>query len=534
MTAFTPGQTLTLTLDYDDYVMFSGAGNMTVTPYTGSAWQTYLTGNQVIGPFKTQSTTVVIACTSDGTYTQQSQVGAAQPVYWNGTLTGFVDPATGQVLSAYGQKSVTVGAGGNYPDIQTAITALGSRITSRTSQTTVVTATNGSPTVTLGAWPTGNVLWVGDLWKPDSGTRYYKIKALNSTAKTITLWENFAGTTISGVSTAWSSYYLDRISLFLLPGSLASNGAVMQPGFDLVGLNQHGMAVAEESSFPAYPITNFGENNIIGIGFAAVPAWGDLDKMVGPINPNLWGGADSFIENCYIQNADLNGVHSGGYLAYPIQAGGRITYRNTVFRSSRSPVSVISAYAAGAGAVTPTVSNTIVNFDEGCRFEGVIDNESYTGQFFPGAICADAPATYNFIAPTIAIDDRAMSSFIGNAAGILVGDPVGRGGSVGTGTINIHSPMIRVANTGTLVANGIEVTTAATVNIDGADVEAAGTTSTGLYVNNASATVNIRGGCRFKGATNSLNNVAGTVNKSSSQPPILIGAAAGVITALDT
>lgn len=69
MTAFTSGQTITLTLDYDDYVMFSGAGVMTVTPYTGSSWQTYLTGNQVIGPFK-QAVAVSVACTSDGSYTK--------------------------------------------------------------------------------------------------------------------------------------------------------------------------------------------------------------------------------------------------------------------------------------------------------------------------------------------------------------------------------------------------------------------------------------------------------------------------------
>lgn len=102
MVTFAPGNTLTLTLDYDDYVTFSGAGNMTVTPYTGSPWQTYLTGNQVIGPFKTPSTTVVIDCKSDGSYTQASNTGASQ------RLVLSTDPAgnfglignSGKVISA--------------------------------------------------------------------------------------------------------------------------------------------------------------------------------------------------------------------------------------------------------------------------------------------------------------------------------------------------------------------------------------------------------------------------------------------------
>jgi len=428
---------------------------------------------------------------------------------------------------SFGTKSYTIGANADYPDIQTAITALGSRITNRTSQNTVVTATNGNPTVTLGTWPAGNVLRIGDLWKADANSRYYKIKALNSTAKTITLWENYANASIAGVATAWSTFYLDRITLIIQPGNLTSNAAVLQPGFDIVGVNTYGSAMGETQGGNPYPLTNFGENNLQGVSFAPVPGWGDMDKMVGTVNPNLWGGADSFVEKCYIVDADLNGIHSGGQLNYPVQNAGKITYRSCVFRCSRSPVSV------SGGAVTPTVANTTVNFDN-CRYEGIIDTESQKGsELYPGAICADAIATYNFMTPNVDVPDRGMPSFVGNAFGILVGNPTG-GAGLGVGTVNIHGPFVRVANTGTLNANGIEVTGAATVNIDGADVEAAGTTSTGLYVNNAGATVNIRGGCRFKGGTNSINNVAGTVNKSTSQPPILIGATAGVITALDT
>lgn len=447
-------------------------------------------------------------------YQREQQIVSAGEGTWVSIPTIPTPPASILPFST-GTVAFTVGAGCNYPDIQTAITALGSRITLRSSRTVVTTATNGSPTVTLGTWPTNNSLWIGDLWKPDANSRYYKIKALNATAKTITLWENFADTTISGVSTAWSTFYLDRVTLYVMPGNHNENGASLLPGFDLVGINPYGMTMAETGSTPAYPLANFGDNNLFNIGFAAVPAWGDLDTWVGPINTTLWGGADNFIVGCHVVNADLNGVHSGGGLYYPVQNGGKTTYKGCTLRSSRTPSS------RNGGAVAASISNTIVNFDY-CRFETFTDYDSPSGELFPSAIMLDAVATYNLTAPVVDMQDRAITSGFGDVAGILC---------YGANTVNVHGGFVRAVNSSGTTCSGISVTGAATVNLSSMDVEA---TNTGLSVNNAGATVNIRGGSRFKGGTNSVNNVAGTVNKSTSQPPILIGATGGVITALDT
>lgn len=105
MASFTDGQVLALTLDYDDYITFSGKGVATVTPSGGSTYTTNLTGTQTIGPFKVGSTSVSIACIGVGTYTQASTTVGPVPTYSlapDGTPTGLVGPGGGVLPTSSG------------------------------------------------------------------------------------------------------------------------------------------------------------------------------------------------------------------------------------------------------------------------------------------------------------------------------------------------------------------------------------------------------------------------------------------------
>lgn len=408
----------------------------------------------------------------------------------------------------FGIKSFSVGVGGLYPDINTAINSLGSRFVVRRSLTDTLTVTNGSATMsgfTANTTRAANNLGVGDLIKIGSDTRYYKIKAVNGGSPfTITLWEPYQGTSLSGVSTPYTTSYLSRIALLVLPGELNYTNAILQPGFDLYGIAPYTSFLDETSGTNPWPLANFGENNITGLCFQPGSVWGDLDHMMGSVNPNIWGGADNRITNCLVVNGDLRDFHAGGELSYPVQNGGRTTYMGCVFRSARTPI------ANPGGAVTPTTANTECNFDF-CRFEGIWDTESETGEIFPCGIVTDVPATFNFNHPIIEIPDRALPSFAGDVTGFLVGEPTGAS-TEGPCVVNIYDPQIVVANSGTRNVEGIAVTSASTVNIFGGSVNASGTSAIGLQVNNASAVVNVLKPASISGSSSNITKTAGTLN----------------------
>lgn len=410
---------------------------------------------------------------------------------------------TGVPVPPYGSVAVSIGNSGQFPDIQTAINALGSRFVIRRSLTDTLTVTNGSATMsgfTANTTAQANNLGIGDLIRIGSDTRYYKIKTINGS--TITLWEPYQGTSLAGVATPYTTSYLSRITLLIQPGELNYSGANLQPGYDLAGISPYGTFLDEISTINPFPIANIGENNISGLAFSPGSVWGDMDHMTGAINPTLWAGADNIVSRCLVVNGDLRDFHSGGELSYPVLNGGKITFRECVFRSSRTPL------AQNGGAVTPTTSNTEVNFDF-CRFEGIIDTESLTGEIFPCGIVTDVPATFNFNHPIVEIPDRVLPSFVGDVTGFLVGEPTGAS-SEGPAIVNIFDPVISVANTGTRNVEGLAVTSASTVNVYGGSISATGTNATGVQVNNASAVVNVRG-TQISGATYSIDNIAGSI-----------------------
>lgn len=89
MTTFNQGDTVTINLDNNDQVTFIGNGNVTVTPVTGSSYQTYLSGPQILGPYGVY-TTLVIKCTSGGSYTSISVVSnkTDNPVFFQSDASG--------------------------------------------------------------------------------------------------------------------------------------------------------------------------------------------------------------------------------------------------------------------------------------------------------------------------------------------------------------------------------------------------------------------------------------------------------------
>jgi lysophospholipase L1-like esterase len=64
MTTLAANASVTLALDYDDVLTTDGGGTFVMTPASGSAGQGYLTGHQILGPYK-QDVTVVLTAGSN-------------------------------------------------------------------------------------------------------------------------------------------------------------------------------------------------------------------------------------------------------------------------------------------------------------------------------------------------------------------------------------------------------------------------------------------------------------------------------------
>jgi len=125
MPSFTSGQTLSLTLDYDDVITWSGQGIATITPSTGSVTTSYLTGSQTLGPYG-KAVSISIVTSSVGSYTQNS-VAVPALISTDGVVSGngntltsmsgyawssgipFVMPSSGNVTSTSGAITATTG-----------------------------------------------------------------------------------------------------------------------------------------------------------------------------------------------------------------------------------------------------------------------------------------------------------------------------------------------------------------------------------------------------------------------------------------
>lgn len=429
-------------------------------------------------------------------------------------------------VPSFGTMVHTVGSGGDFPTLASAISALAPSgngydlVKADWAGTQTITATNGSPTVSGSgtSWPavagvTGTALRVNGLWKPAAATKYYRIKSIDSPTQ-FTLWENYADTTINNASTAHSGYTIQRHTLLLLPGRHAAGMQNTAMGIDITALSREAVIVNESSGTPATPFGNTYDTEFSNVSFAANAAWGDMDGFA--TNCLVPAGAVITHRNVRYRCANDGGVHQGGSLRLTVAAGVTTVFDGCVIQSAKTPTVQVDA-----GRLTPSNANTRVVFQGGTKFQVVRDVDSATANtiIYPSAVLLQSLGTYDFLGTLSEVPDELnLDPLLGNVGAIS---------TWAANIINLHGHRGRSQNAN---VNGnayaLELTAGATVNVFGSDLEASGTNGTALVLSGTGATVNVRAGSRLKGSTNSVNCAAGnTVNVSGNAD--LIGATTG-------
>lgn len=105
METFTAGQTINISLSSTDTITFSGSGDITFTPLSGTKWSVHFEGPQTFGPVG-QNVSASIITATNGSYQVNS---ASVPVMASTNLTGVVEVSAGAVslnqkTKAFSQK----------------------------------------------------------------------------------------------------------------------------------------------------------------------------------------------------------------------------------------------------------------------------------------------------------------------------------------------------------------------------------------------------------------------------------------------
>ncbi len=428
---------------------------------------------------------------------------------WRWTGSGYVSLGNG-----FGEKVLTVGAGGQYPTIQAAINAAGDRIKLWDTYTGNVIATNGSAVLALNT--TGASVPLTKFYTSHplikigaAATKFYKIKSWDKTSATlpfIELYEPFAEASISSVDTV-RLYYIDPVTIVLLPGehitttAEGTTGTVMQPGINLLALDGASIAISENSSAPNYLFENIYENTFTRIHARATTVFGDMDSF-GKASPNAWAGAELTFVECAIDHLN-DGSHSGGIGNAPALKGGFTRFYRSVLKEAKN------GWLLFAGRVTATNDNTVVEV-----FDSVVvpanDIDSKDTAINPMAFGIIDPGTFNFY------NTRIVQPIDYANSGILLNDaPSDNWGQLYIGAasiVNWYGGAIDIKNTSLnneIRTIGIETKAAATVNIHNTSIKAFGTQATGIY--NDGATISLHN-TYVEGAAASIRNISGTVN----------------------
>jgi hypothetical protein len=397
----------------------------------------------------------------------------------------------------------------------------------RFSQTAVISVSNGGTTVTgvSTGWGSTNPVGVGDLWKPDSGSRYYKVKFVTDDTH-FELWEPYQGTTISAASTAFSFSYLNRYSILMSPGEYSVIGTepiILQPGFDFVALDPHSTALNEGQAAPSSPFSNLSDNNFTNLRWAPTATFGAMDGMFGAagyaaIKPDAWAGIVSKFAGCIVHSGNARDIHSGGATRLPVIAGGAMIYDMCEFLQDHQ-----ASFDVGGGLTASNANTEIIM--NGCVHRKVPGSDSKGTSLLYQHLLSIVDmgggllGTFHINNPLFIYPDYGLNPLLGNAAGI---------GIMVAAAVNVSGAKAIIANTSGAapISCGIDVQAAASVNVSGSDIEASGTGGTGINIGAVAATVNVRAGSRIKGSTNSINAGAGsTVNVSGNAD--LIGATTG-------
>lgn len=466
-------------------------------------------------------------------------------------------------------KNIVVGRGGHSSSIESAVTRLGSRWAKRLSDagaeppTQSLTFTNNSATVTKAsagtgiAFNTNGSAWGVGGFLTTNGTKYHKIKKIID-ANNLELWGPWTGST---GDFSVQPYYLERANLWLLPGDYELASYALPPGINLLGADKNSVNIAYDR-----PFTSVGENFLYNLTIGPVNTFGAMDSLGAGFNSTELGhGCGFYASNIRIICGSYNGAHNGGNLYWPVVTGGisSLVDSDIILAGNSGSLSTggesgvrsivhwknvrifndsdFQAVSGGVGLAALDLSYNSADYldvyldDIRVLYQDIGKNPSFAMPI--GAILVNNPNSKVYISglksetrnsnTSAAATEIPTSVYVVDgevhiensrlfASGQVTGPAnAGVGLDVYGGTVNVRNSFIYG------LVRGIQHT-GGTVNLHGCDVTSGGT---GIYVNAAGATCNVRAGSRIEGTTNSINCAAGTVNVSGNAD--LIGATTG-------
>lgn len=476
---------------------------------------------------------VAFTMQGDNVFSLNTQAAPTDSVRVVLTQTKFPTDAT------LGSNVITVGAGGRYRKLYDAINAVCPDEYSNFVSYRTVTGSPASqfsnqfshflllPGETL---RTGTPkVRPGDYIRKVGETRRHRIKKVVADTA-IELYEAWAGSALSG-TTEFIVEYLDWKYFMLLPGEhtfsvLWPDGGFLPHGVHLLGSGRDVSTLSEDADGGASGriFSAVGACRFSHLTLGPTRYYGAMDGIVSGHFDGCPAGSDILFENVHVISSNPGGVHSGSGMHLPVNPGSRTIIRASDFESE-------SYFQLGvdSSAVT-TPANTTLDII-GSRFTVALGMDtSLSGQVGGGVgVCGlwvSEAITLNMVGSSVDFPDMSIDPYSGNVCGIKVTEAA---------VININASRVNVANTdpsAAAVTIGVSVdAAAATVNISQSDIEAAGTSGTGVYNNGGIVTV--RTGSRVKGTANkAINNAAGTVRVSPNAD--VIGGTTGTIAAVAT
>lgn len=473
-------------------------------------------------------------------------------------------------------NAITVGDGGQYSTIQSAIDSITDNLPVNYS-TGTVSVTNGSATITFSSAPAADKVVAGrDLFSVD-GVRFYQILNGPTTAggATFNLYEAYQGATNAAAS--FSIYKPNPRTILLLDpvydftGDTLARSILLKPYVGLVGFGGESTVIRRNTNnttpetTPLIGLThgswlrNLAIDAVDGhfqpyrMGLTAL-ATSQTQAMAGSRwtlshvallnkDPNgIDGGADYIIDSSYY-NDDLLLLDScyfehcwDGFTFITSGAGRlKVVFKNPEIFKTPYPKSLTTGGAAFIRNGTTGDSSTDVEmysptYDQATFASGEVSTSGIAARAgCYGMAFAGSGGTIKVFDPVVKM---ACGANIGRIAAVgLYGTGAGSdlaasvevyGGSIeitGSSAVNANDHTDGACNdyvAGTLVVHGTSITSE----------------EAGVRQNNATARTDLRGGARIKGTANSLVNTAGTMNQSANVS--VIGATSGVITSAET
>lgn len=479
---------------------------------------------------------------------------------------------TSRALDAGVSSVISVGAGGDFTSIQDAIDSITDNLQVNYNTGTVA-VTNGSATITFSGAPANDKVVAGrDLFTVD-GSRWYRIKSGPTVTggAVFTLNETYQGSTNAAAS--FGVYKPNPRTILLLPGvydftaAAIARNVMLKPYIGITGLDRDSCIVRRNKNNPTP-----NSHPLVGLTHGSWLRNVTLDTVDGHFIPYRMGltsrgtsqtqamkGSFWLLDNVAMLNKDPNGIDPGAdydidqsfynddellldrcYFEHCWDAftwntqGGRlkVTFNNPVvyktpFPQGRTQSGAAFIRAGVTGASTTDVIAITPIYDQKKLSAGEVANDGF------GGVIANGVGLYGFMFVGNGATGKILNPAIDMDVGANYGRNAGFGlsGTGGTATLESVGGYVNIAGAGAAGAqvDGAFADTPGTLTVCGTRIESG---KTGVRNNNAGATTNLQGGARIKGATNSLNNQSGMLNKSANVSAV--GATAGTITSAET